>query len=105
MSDADVGLFRPAQVGLRDQDVTHRQHAEPTELLRRVEDDRREATRHLGVETDLDACLNLVLTLHQQVQQLLRVDDRLAEVRHQPDQRRVPLVHNLATTTSNQLVQ
>ena len=31
---------------------------------------------------------------HQQVQHLLRVHDGLAEVRHQPDERRVPLVRD-----------
>ena len=93
--DADVGLLRPAQVRLRDEHVAHRQHAEPAQLLRRVEDDRREAGRHLRVEADLDARLDLVLALDEQVEQLLRVDDRLAEVRHQADQRRVPLVDDL----------
>ena len=36
---------------------------EPAQLLRRVEDDGREAARHLRIETDLDPSLNLVLAL------------------------------------------
>lgn len=77
--------------------MTHGQHAESTQLLGCVEDHWREPGGHLGVETDLDTGLDLVLTLDQQVQQLLSVDDCLSEVRHQTDQRCVPFVHNLLT--------
>ena len=62
-----------------------------------VEDDRGKSGGHFGVEADLDTGLDLVLALHQQVQQLLRVHHRLTEVGHQADQRCVPLVHNLST--------
>ena len=95
VSDAHVRLLAPSQVRLRNEHVTHGQHAQPSDLLGRVEDDGREATGHLRVEADLDARLDLVLALDEQVEQLLRVDDSLAEVRHQADQRRVPLVHDL----------
>ena len=50
---------------------------------------------HFGVEADLDTRLNLVLALDEQIEKLLRVDDRFAEVGHQPDQRRVPFIHDL----------
>ena len=93
--DSRGRLLAVRQVALRDQNVTHRQHAQTAQLLRRVEHHRRETTRHLAVQTDLDARLDLVLALHQQVQHRLRVDHRLAEVRHQTDQRRVPLVRHL----------
>ena len=75
--------------------MAHGQHAEAAELLGSVEDDGRETARHFGVQADLDTCLDLVLALHQQVQELLGVDNSLAEVRHQTDQSRVPFVHNL----------
>ena len=101
MCNADVGLFGPAEIRLWDQHVAHRQHAEASELLRRVEHDRREPARHLGVEADLDTSLDLVLALDEEVQQLLGVDDGLAEVRHQADQSRVPLVHNLHVQSTN----
>ncbi len=39
--------------------------------------------------------LDLILALDEQVQQLLGVHGGLAEVRHQPNQRRVPLVGHL----------
>ena len=52
-----------SQHGLRDQDVAHRQHAQPSQLLGRVEDDRREARRHLRVQTNFNARLDLVLAL------------------------------------------
>ena len=75
--------------------MAHGQHAQAAQLFGGVEDHRGETTGHLGVEANLDTRLNLVLALDQQVQQLLGVDHRLAEVRHQTDQSRVPLVHNL----------
>ena len=99
--DADIGLFRPPEVGLRNQHVAHRQHSETSELLRRVEHDRWKSTRHFRVESDLDSCLDLVLALDEQVQQLLRVHHRLAEVRHQTDQSCIPLVHNLHIIVSH----
>ena len=90
-----------------------------------VEHDGRESRRHLGVQADLDTRLDLVLALessnvnrgiqstsggralHQKkslarssyldehVQQLLGVQHRLPEVRHQANEGRVPLVHDL----------
>jgi len=75
--------------------VTHGKHSETPQLLRGVEDDRGETAGHLGVEADLDPGLDLVLALDQQVQQLLGVDHRLPEVRHQADQCGVPFVNNL----------
>ena len=93
--DACAGLLGHVQVRLRNQDVAHAHHAQAAQLLRRVEHHGREARGHLAVEAHLDARLDLVLALHQDVQHLLRVDHRLAEVGHQPDQRRVPLVRHL----------
>lgn len=75
--------------------MTHGQHAQTTQLLRGVKDHRWETTRHFGVQTNLDTGLDLILTLHQEVQQLLSVDHSLTEVRHQTNQSRVPFVHNL----------
>ena len=49
----------------------------------------------LRVETDLDAGLDLVLTLDEEVKELLGVNSGLAEVGHQPNQGRVPFVHDL----------
>lgn len=89
------------QVRLWDEDVTHGQHAEPAQLFGGVEDHGREAARHFGVEADLDTRLDFVLTFHQKVQQLLSIDHRLAEVRHEADQSRVPLVHNLQVNKKN----
>ena len=48
---------------LRDEHVAHAQHAQPPELLRRVEDDGREARRHLRIQTDLDARLDFIFAL------------------------------------------
>ena len=95
VGDADVRLFGPAEIRLRDEHVTHGEHAQTAQLLGGVEDDGWETRGHFRVEADLDARLDLVLTLDEEVEQLLRVDDRLAEVRHQTDQRRVPLVDDL----------
>ena len=130
MGDAQVRLLAVPQVGLRDQDVAHGQHAQAADLLGRVEDDRREPRGHLRVQPDLDTLchrnrqilggehheehcplipsdkkrltcniagaeqsklaahrLDLVLALHEQIQQLLRVHRRLAVVGHQPNER------------------
>ena len=95
MSDPHVCLFGPAEIRLRDEDVAHGQHAEATQLLGRVEHDRRETTGHFRVKTDLDTGLNLVFAFDQQVQELLGVNDRLSEIGHQTDEGSVPLVHNL----------
>ena len=55
VGDAQVGLLAVAEVGLGDEDVPHGQHTQATDLLGRVEDDRRESRGHLGVQPDLDA--------------------------------------------------
>mmetsp|Transcript_98960 Transcript_98960/g.262869 ORF Transcript_98960/g.262869 Transcript_98960/m.262869 type:complete len:322 (-) Transcript_98960:3361-4326(-) len=95
VGDARLRLLGVPQVGLRDEDVPHAQHAEAAQLLRSVEHHGRESRRHLGVKANLDAGLHLVLALDQQVQEGVGVDDSLAEVCHHPDEVRVPLVGNL----------
>jgi len=93
-----LGLLGPSQVGLGDQDETHRKLSETTQLFGRVEQDRRESTRHLRVQTDLDSGLNLVLGLDQHVEQLRRSDDTLSVVGDQGDDGRVPLVGDLGVS-------
>lgn len=93
--DANVDLLRPAQVRLGNEDVAHRQHAEATQLLRRVENYWRKASRHLGIEPDFDARLNFVFALYQQIQQLVRVDSRLpGEETQEQMQRKLQLINN-----------
>lgn len=75
--------------------MSHGQHAKAPQLFGSVEDYGGEAARHFGVQADLDTRLDLVLALHQQVQELLGVDHSFTEVRHQTNQSRVPFVHNL----------
>ena len=81
--------------------MAHRQHAKAAQLFGSVEDYRREATGHFGVKANLDTCLDLVLTLDQQIQELLSVDHCFTEVRHQADESRVPFVHNLEVKRGN----
>mmetsp|Transcript_25456 Transcript_25456/g.58663 ORF Transcript_25456/g.58663 Transcript_25456/m.58663 type:complete len:336 (+) Transcript_25456:2317-3324(+) len=95
VGDACLCLLRVSQVRLRDQDVTHAEHAQTTKLLWRVEDNRWETRRHLGVQTNLDAGLHLVFALHEQIQQRIRVDNGFTEVGHHSDQVCVPLVGDL----------
>ena len=95
VSDPDVCLLGPPEVRLGYEDVAHGQHAKSTQLLGRVEHHRGEPAGHLGVEANLDPGLDLVLTLHQHVQQLLSVDHRLPEVCHKPNQGSVPFIDNL----------
>ena len=66
-----------------------------TKLLGCIEDHRRESARHFRVQSDLDTSLYLVLTLDEQIQELLCVHYCFSEVCHQADQRCVPLVNNL----------
>ena len=80
--------------------MAHWEHAKSTQLLRGVENDRRESTWHLGVEANLNSCLDLVLTLHQQVQELLGVYHSLSKVCHKANKSCVPLIHNLKTVRS-----
>lgn len=75
--------------------MAHGQHAKAAQLFGSVEDYRGEATGHFGVKADFDTCLDLVLTLDQQIQKLLSVDHCFTEVRHQAYQSCVPFVHNL----------
>jgi len=39
--------------------MTHGEHTKATQLLRSVKHDRGKTTRHLGVQTNLDTCLDL----------------------------------------------
>jgi hypothetical protein len=48
----------------------YKHRTEAAQLLGGVEHDGREARRHLGVETNLDARLDLVLALDKEVKQL-----------------------------------
>mmetsp|Transcript_82933 Transcript_82933/g.149644 ORF Transcript_82933/g.149644 Transcript_82933/m.149644 type:complete len:355 (+) Transcript_82933:1047-2111(+) len=93
--DASLRLLGVSQVGLRDQDVSHAQHTQTSQLLWSVEDHWRESRWHLGVQSDLNTGLHLVLALHQQIQQRVGVDHCLAEVGHHADEVRVPLVRDL----------
>ncbi len=54
VGDAQISLLAVAQVRLGDEDVSHGQHPQATDLLGTVEDDRREPTGHLTVQTNLD---------------------------------------------------
>mmetsp|Transcript_8730 Transcript_8730/g.18587 ORF Transcript_8730/g.18587 Transcript_8730/m.18587 type:complete len:747 (-) Transcript_8730:2392-4632(-) len=95
VGDPQVRLLAVAQVRLGDQDVAHGQHAQAANLLGAVKHHGGEAAGHLGVEADLDTRLDLVLTLDQQVQQLLRMHHRLPVVGHEADEGGVPLVGDL----------
>ncbi len=54
VGDAQISLLAVTQVRLGDEDVSHGQHPKATDLLWTVEDDRREPTGHLTVQTNLD---------------------------------------------------
>lgn len=75
--------------------MTHGQHAKAAQLFRCIKDHRWEAARHFGVQTNLDTGLDLVFTLHKQVEELLCVHYSLSEVSHQANQSSVPFVDNL----------
>lgn len=95
VSDTHICLFGPSQVRLRDQHVTHTEHAQTSQLLRCVEHNGREPTGHFRVQTNLDTGLDFVFTFHKKIQQILRIYHSFSEVSHQADQGSIPLVHNL----------
>ena len=68
VGDAQIRLLTVAQVRLGDEDVSHGQHPQATDLLGTVEDDRREPTGHLTVQTNLDTLhhdTDPMITCHQ----------------------------------------
>mmetsp|Transcript_13991 Transcript_13991/g.37789 ORF Transcript_13991/g.37789 Transcript_13991/m.37789 type:complete len:271 (+) Transcript_13991:2902-3714(+) len=95
VGDPQVSLLAVAQIRLGDEDVSHGEHAQATDLLGGVKDYRGETGRHLGVQANLDASLDLILALDQQVKQLLGVHHRLAVVCHETDEGCVPFVGHL----------
>mmetsp|Transcript_29941 Transcript_29941/g.79798 ORF Transcript_29941/g.79798 Transcript_29941/m.79798 type:complete len:205 (-) Transcript_29941:4024-4638(-) len=95
MGDAHLRLFGIPQIGLRDEDVAHAEHTETAKLLRCVEHHRWETRRHLGIQSNFDSGLDLILTLNQKVQQGICVNHGLSEVGHHADEVRVPFVGNL----------
>lgn len=140
------------EIWLWNEDMAHGQHTKSSQLFWSVKYNRREPTRHLGIQPDLDTCLDLedknnsiwrttfkktsftltfplvstqskydivwtivfhsvnlsmweikrfttvteylVFAFHQQIQQLLSVDNWLPVICHQTNQSRVPFVHN-----------
>ena len=92
MSKALLSLLGKSEVSLRYQDMTHRKHTKSSQLLRRIEHHRREATGHFGIEAYLDPSLNLIFGLHQQIQHFFSMNDSLPEVSHEPNKSSVPFV-------------
>ena len=95
MSNSYICLLGPAKIRLGNQNMAHGQHSQSAQLFGGVEDDGRETRGHFRIQADLDTRLDLVLALDEQIEQLLGVDDRLAEVGHETDEGRVPFVDDL----------
>ena len=95
MRTSNVSLFGPTKITLWNEDMTHRQHAQTTQLLGCVEHDWRETRRHLTVQANLDTRLDLVLGLDERIQKLVGVDDGFAVVCHETNESGVPLVDDL----------
>lgn len=91
------------QIRLGYEHVAHGQHAQAAQLFGSVENNGWETARHFRVQPDLDTGLNLVLTLDQQIQQLLCVYYCFTEVGHQANKSRVPFVHNLEAEINGRL--
>lgn len=94
MCNANIGLLRPAQIRLRNQYVAHTQHAQAAQFFWRIKYDRRESRWHFGIQTNLDTRLDFIFAFHQQVEQLLSVDDGFSEICHQADQCCIPFVND-----------
>jgi hypothetical protein len=95
--DTGVSLLAPSKIGLWDENVTHAQHAQATELLWSIEDDRWESTRHFGVQANFDTGLDLIFTLDEEIKHFVGVNDGLAIIGHQTDNSSVPPGYHLAS--------
>lgn len=91
------------QVRLRDENVAHGEHAQPSQLLRGVEHHRRKTAGHFGIQADLDPSLDFILTLHQQIKQLLSIYNSFPEISHQANQSCIPFIDNLERKRKDQL--
>lgn len=92
------------QVRLRDENVAHGEHAQPPQLLRGVKHHRRKTAGHFGIQADLDPSLDFILTLHQQIKQLLSIYNSFPEISHQANQSCVPFIDNLERKEKDQLL-
>lgn len=84
--------------------MAHGEHAQPPQLLRGVEHHRRKTAGHFGVQADLDPSLDFILTLHQQIKQLLSIYNSFSEISHQANQSCVPFIDNLGRKGKGQLL-
>lgn len=75
--------------------MSHRKHTQSSQLFRSIEHHRRKSAWHFRIQTNLDTSLDFILTLHQEVQQFLSVDDSLSKVCHKTNQSSIPFVYNL----------
>lgn len=96
MCDSHICLLTVPQITLRNQNVTHRQHSQSSNLLWCIKYDWRKPAGHLWIQPNLNTGLDLVLTLHQEVKQLLSVHSCFSEICHQPC-RRKSRVNSLVT--------
>lgn len=84
--------------------MAHGEHAQSPQLLRGVEHHRRKTAGHFGIQADLDPSLDFILTLHQQIQQLLSIYNSFPEISHQANQSCVPFIDNLERKGKDQLL-
>lgn len=90
------------QVRLWDENVAHGEHAQPPQLFRGVKHHRRETAGHFGIQTNFDSSLDFILTLHQQIKQLLSIDNSFPEICHQANQSCIPFIDNLERKAKDQ---
>lgn len=82
--------------------MSHREHAQTSQLFRGVEHHRWETARHFGIQTNFDSSLDFILTLHQQVKQLLSIYNSFPEICHQANQSCIPFIDNLKRKAKDQ---
>lgn len=83
VGDSNISLLAVSKITLRNQNMTHGKHSKTPNLLGCVENHWREPTRHLGIKTNLNTGLDLVLTLDQKVKKLLSMHCCFSKVCHQ----------------------
>jgi hypothetical protein len=90
--DAGISLLAESQVSLWDKNMAHRKHAQTSQFFWSVEDHWRESAWHFRIQSHLNSSLDLVLTLNQQIKELVCVDGGLSVISHQTYQGGVPLI-------------
>ena len=107
MSYSSISLFGISEIRLGYKNMSHRKHSESSQFFRSVKYDRGEPAGHFGIQPDFYTSLNLILTFHQQIQNLFSMDHSFSEISAKADQGCIPFIWDFSegcTSTGHQNV-